>query len=347
MGLGVFSFSILAASAFASGADFCDAPYKAICENAEQTQAARDSRYGERRIDIVNNALRSHRLPAELFEDKIRGLEITVVLANIQRVKQLLGDAIKEQHQIGRLTFFECLQMLAKIETVEVWTSFRLNRHFSDDSILKQKQIEYNEFCGTDGMADNAFAGSENGKPYIFLCPGGLLRAAVSTDDRSHDFLNLLQTMAHEFGHHIDFGDFEKTYQDMNACYAKHYSRRLQYGDSPYDYVASHVEKTGNLRFVRAVQNYKVRTHSREITADFWAVQTVKQYLATVAQEDRLQSLKEAYEGLCTGIDVGKHPDGTYRIGLVLGSDHGIRRLMGCTDYQNKVSCALNGAELY
>lgn len=343
----IFVFALSALVSYADEPIFCETPYKAVCENASQTQADRDVRYSKFRAEVAKEAT-ARNIPLNiLLDQKVRNIETSVVLGNIKRIKRYFLAALAEQYKRGHLSFYEFVFMMRRIKDVEVWTTFRMSRHFDASKQLLTKQLFFSKFCGTDGMSDNAFAGEDGGVPYIVLCPGWLFRAAASTEGRQNSFLNLLFVMAHELGHHIDFEYFEQVYDDMNSCYTRYHGDKLQYGKHPVDALMSTLEKTGNVQYRWFARSHKVNQHAREITADFWAAQTVTRYLATLSSENRLHALKESFNGLCGIGDAGSHPSDEYRVDLILGGDRGIRKLMNCAVPQKKVACGLNGAETY
>ncbi|MBI3555815.1 MAG: hypothetical protein HY074_06105 [Deltaproteobacteria bacterium] len=371
MNISILAITALTLVSTAQAADFCANPYDAICEAPGRTHAEREARVQLLLADVKNEALAEttlhfggkegkFKIPffgremlyyndqiAKIAADRLTPLELNAVLDNVERVKGYLKDSLVEQNVFGNITDAERAQMTDIVDRTQVYTQFGLLKKYGGSgNLLNLNLLSYHMTCGFDGLSNNAFASLEKDTPYIVLCPGWLVRAVGAGADTSENFRNIIQVMSHELGHHIDAGKFPQIYTRFMGCLARQHGELLQFGKDWYESLIASLPP----EYGKFTKLYKVFRHSREITADFWGAQSVRQYLATLAPNQRLESLQTAWSGICGSQDEGVHPTGRYRIEVLLRSDPEIHRLMGCAQPDRasvpapKKGCTLSGA---
>lgn len=335
--------------------DFCGVPYYAICHSKDTSPGER-----KKRIDDLKRRVRAKAIEAlgreprnfaenavlvghisRITEQEIATVELEAAVESSRLVKNYLMLAIDEQAGLGTISSDEQKAMKSIVARTRIKTSADFRKKSKGRFTLST--MGYYMTCGMDGMSDNAFASHDSYGPFIILCPGWLLRAVGGGYDRLSNFHNLLQVMAHEFAHHIDADVFGGVYPRLRACLVGNYSDDMAYGTTELDRAMKFLEKT----FAKSLSDlYKVNRHMSEITADYWAGLTVKQYLKETPEVLRLQVVREAWSGYCDTRDEGVHPAGKFRMTVLMATDPEMRKLMGCSRplTQNSPHCSLAGA---
>ena len=235
-------------------------------------------------------------------------------------IRESLSQAIRT---VPGLTDVQRAAFLAIVAKTIIFTdlSAKMMKAFGKTDISDKLYEE----CGPDGLENNAFASKDsNNNPIIIVCPGTLFAAPGAGADASSNFFALLQTLGHELGHQFDTTESvaDGVYGPMEACLEKYHALPL---NGPDKLEAGEVES-----------KIKVRSHIREIVADFWGTQTAVQYIKALKpaldRKGKLHVLRESWEDLCGAIDKTGHPNDRFRIEVLLRSDPAIHELMECKD---------------
>jgi hypothetical protein len=331
-------------SARAEETDFCARPFEAVCDDGSTPQAERYARIEAFRSRIVErvrarvtpptraewlrepleSTARYLRYVSELqaeLRSEIVPIEARAVLSNLGRIRDLTESAIDQQIQLG------VLATPLKHTIGGVSLVLQIN-----EDLIRMYGAEaysalvggYYEACGEHALSDRVYTQYHDGRWFLVVCAGRLIAAVGSGAHAESNFRNLVRVISHELGHTIDSGVMSGLYSDFTSCLANRER-----------------EVNGRSLFTSV---YWVGTRSTEITADFWAIQSVAEYLRSregrrLNPRGRLEFLREAYAALCESEDDGTHPDGRYRVEVLLRGDAGIQAIMGCGP--TPATCAL------
>ncbi len=318
---------------------FCDDPYGAICGDQYSKARSDQKLISEIRTiiqaDIFADALKAVKKDIKGMDQSELQKLITKLLSD-QRVFSLIASrtnqfiaSVTEKGDIES-NYAEVVSLMKKgldqsgadsstqygllnqIGQVKIISPNKLLEH------IKKSKSNWNSVyklyikgCGADGLRPSAFYISEG--RYVVLCPGFLLvtRGTGLTLKKSID--SLVHVLSHEIAHDFSSKRPGKSsmYDRYRYCIKKYYLEGSQ-GDS---YLSDRLN---------------------EITADFWAVQTVANYLEKMSKEpyssDSLKyyTLQDAFGFLCGSRDSGEHPSDRFRIEKLLRRDPRIHEAMGC-----------------
>ena len=345
--------------------DFCSEPYLAVCGVDDWRGNLRDIEFATLKKDIKAQALsdtaikfgedpNKYLVPksikavfyyvkriSEITQYKVTDVELNAVLRNIRKIKEYLKDAIVEQAFNNAISFEQSEKLRKVIDSVDIDTKYELeNPSFDFTSSLRYEVFK--RICGNDGLSENAFASSDIVGRHVIVCPGWLLRAHGGGEDDESNFNNIVSVIAHELAHHIDYGEFPEIYTEMNSCIAKNHADDLRLGQVWFETALATIPKG----FRGYWNDLKVHNHGSEMSADFWSAQVLRLHLQTVDYEKRLETLREAWVGLCGSGDEGIHPSGQFRLRVQLRSDPEIHKLMECAPAADvhQIGCTLSGA---
>lgn len=240
----------------------------------------------------------------------------------------------------------------------------------TDPTAYKSLDQDYDGHCSTNvsgnGLRDNAFSGNlPDGTPFIFFCPGHLLAAGTSDeidwvgnqqDELGHvnsrAFNNIVGIIGHELGHHVDYSQPETQglYKEWRQCMADHFDVTAPDGTSSL---------LANAR----------QSRMREVSADFWGIKTVSEYVDdtllrdnrlglkdTASREKTLAVLRGAFGSFCEtdpeyGAVFDPHPPGRFRLSSMLKAEVAMASsYFDCecegypgTQFQKRPACTLEG----
>ncbi len=364
--------------------NFCDKPAETICAQSATTMKGREQALERFQAWAINSALKDvavklgrdpHNFsmgdlkalpPAQFnvvrpyFSDRVMTYingEITKsdldsVWRNIGKIKGYLYQAIDQNYPLGRFgdltTNLELKKTIQSIQVMSREDILLMQASDPRNPDLATLQASYADphACGELGLSDNAFALPvlPSGKRYVIVCPGMVMGALKGGMDPVANFRNVLQGVAHEMGHHIDSLRYPGLYSKFSQCLATSHADGLVIGPK-----SSLGLKMGIYKDQRIVNSHKAEEHLFESAADYWATEAIVQYLNNEApnltMRDRLNVLREAYGALCGTGDEGVHPDGKFRLEVLLRSSATMNIVMGCKGFPNgKPACSLAGA---
>jgi hypothetical protein len=289
------------------------------------------------------------RVSAHLASE-ISTADMTAVWGNIAGVKGYLNKAIDNNLLASDPQLAQILKNTIAAVNVQSREDVIMNYYGKGDADSVEAFAAYTApekqgGCGNDGLVDNAFAfTTSSGKRMVIVCPGLVMSAIKGGSDSQSNFRNLIQTLAHEMGHHIDSRHAPALYAKLNQCLATNYADGLQIGSQ-----SSLALKVGIYKDPAQLNLKKTEEHSAESTADFWATEAIVSYMddyaAKLSTRDKLGFLREAYGAFCGTGDEGIHPDGKYRINVLLRNSLAMNRIMGCANRfpDGKAACKLWG----
>jgi len=352
--------------------DYCSQTFSTVCGDGASPQRDRDTRAATLRTRIQTEATAAARLETGLDPSTELGImgtglywlsymrhsrqamlreataiEIDSIHSNVARIKELLKRALDRQIRfggwIGDLVNY---RLKRKIEGVKILTlldieMLNLMRTASGVSISES----YRRLCGPEGLTDQAFATTVEGKNYVVLCLGHLVGAIGAGSDSTSNFYNNLQVLAHEMAHFIDYGDYPELYGPYIGCLTDHYAMELP---RPAGWTSTMTWMANHASTIDA--HVRVTDRAVELTADYWATQTVLEYLReegrSFSYEDKVRVLRESYAGYCSSPAGNDHPPGRFRVETLLGRDFGIQEIMQCSGLplaNLTPSCTLHG----
>jgi hypothetical protein len=237
--------------------------------------------------------------------------------------------------------------MMATVDAVHVFAPGTISKEsMSKSAIEGRKRIyaEYRKQCGPDGMEINAFATVVNDERVVYLCPGWVI-ASTDPDDPEGRIEDLNHLLGHELGHHLDFStEFGSVYAKQFICLSENYGAACEGRVNPNPNAPGN---GGCLNDARegTYPAARIGVHSREITADYWGVQSLIEELRGVSPYKYLKVMQENWGTLCCTDDEGSHPSGRYRIEVMLRWDPEIHRMMGCQVPASgaTIGCTLDG----
>ena len=244
--------------------------------------------------------------------------------AAINKAETTIRDSLTQAiATVPGLNVFERARLLSRVAKTRIYTdlSAKVMKAIGRDDISDKLY----EACGPDALNDNAFATKDrDGEPIVIVCPGTLFAAQGAGSDQKSNLFALLQTLGHELGHQIDSSQAiaDDVYGPFEACIERYHTTHLKSPDK-YEF--------GETGF-----KARVRTHAKEIEADFWGTQTAVQYIKSqkpaLDRNQKLRVLRESWEDLCGGKDDSDHPDDHFRIEVLLRRDPAIHELMECSE---------------
>ncbi len=357
--------------------DFCSDPFNAICSLTTENPIVRMIRLEEIKRRLRDAALavaaaaigrdpvrftltELHALPpvssilaqsayqSQLdrgIDEEVGRAELAAIEGNVQRLRGYLEQAIDAHFPANHLLNRTMKSEIAAVEIVYVRTLATQMRESHPDAPVLLRGFA--EGCGMDGLADNAFAtttrwpdGTVN--RYLMICPGTLLSAGKPVQGLDAGFNNVLQTLAHELGHHVDAQRFPAVYGFYSRCLRGHYA----------DVLGDRALRPGSLATpleIFSPLDARVNNHLNEIVADYWAAWTTHFYLQAEALHltaaGRLDALRQIYGSLCGSVDEGIHPTGDFRLETILRTNRGIRGQLGCDSRSatSRPACDLRG----
>lgn len=268
---------------------------------------------------------------------RIVGFESSVTsVENISKIKNYMYQAIDNSN----ITTFAKNDFKNIIQSVVVGNfSDFIERENLENNITAQR---LENICGTDGLIDNAFSTTLNGDRYVLICPGFLITLSQTASD-SDRFNNMLHTLAHEMGHHIDNSNYvnKDVYAPYLNCMSKNYSNYFQ-------------RTIEDIKFCNVKSNSKdacsrkiTLSHSRELIADEWGVAVSALHIKTqnysVFEAD--QMLTDSWAKLCGASDEGIHPTTNFRIENILRKNSEIVNILSCLNNESNIipGCSFAG----
>lgn len=251
-----------------------------------------------------------------------------IAFKNVDKIKNGVEKAVDRKAADGQLSADMHAKMKAALKDVKIIQSQDVLESSSFSEGAKSQFVNsFIRFCGIDGFADNAFATRLDGKPYVLICPGWLYGAVGEGESTPGNFLNLMHVLAHEYAHFIDYPIFPDAYSNMETCIFEYHKNLFPtpeaFKELPKHPIVSHI-----------AQAVSVREHMVEITADYWAVQSMAQFIEDskdkLSMEGRLQIARESLSGYCDSKGDKTHPNGYYRIQVILRGDKLINDLFEC-----------------
>lgn len=357
--LALFSFS-----AFSQDSQFCSQPLKTVCKNSklhngltsQSIKRLKDQIYKE----AIKNAkpkiaklekqytdswhtnnrdkLRYKILNQEIMKSansRIKGLESVVTnMKSISLIKSYMKMAIDESH------FNESTRKSFKktIDSVMIG-------NFSDYNMRKGTKDDYSKHktspCGLDGMEVNATSTTFNNQKYILLCPG-LLINYTQTLNEQEKLNNILFTITHEMGHHLENSKAaDKVFIPYISCLVENYSDDLQANQEDKFFCQNIAKNKEECRIKVTV------SHAGELIADQWAINVIAIYARTKkyspTQTDLL--LRNNLSKFCGMMDDGIHPSSDFRIETLLRVNPEVSNYLFCNNSKiKKVACTFDGS---
>ncbi len=165
-------------------------------------------------------------------------------------------------------------------------------------------------YCGADGLLDNAFAMKTKEESYVLICPGWLIsnNEASSKKDKLEKIFHVL---AHEISHHVDSESFATSYNVLVSHHVISSANELSLTDEDSKLCKDDEKQCAKL---------KVSSHLSEIVADYWAQRAISLYLSDRAKtkKDDISFYVSNYMGICDSTDDGIHPSDKFRINQLL-----------------------------
>jgi hypothetical protein len=285
--------------------------------------------------------------------------------ANIKDIKKFLTLSVKKSN-LDEKYKAKFIEIINEKVIIGNYIDF-MERTNVTNSYFKQR---WRAHCGMDGMSVNAFATTADWKKYVLVCPGLLVK--LNSLKNSKELNNeILFVLAHEIAHHFDSAKFPKAYESMAKCYQNEIAQKLnktsgkvcEKDDSRCkDELKKRSEKTnikcnaknapiekracalvGNSWNKMLFKRCKKGTgkscleavtwkHLGEISADFWAAQTMGLYMGEkdFMIEEGTEFLRVNFETLCGSGDEGIHADSQMRGDYLIGQNPLIRNQLSC-----------------
>lgn len=341
--------SALTLSFSAFGSSICNDPLQKICTDTKDIRIERQKyveqlkgeilaeakKNADPRIEEMKRQIKPFHFIKRLIQTyKIKNQEImraakrrigdieTVVTSkeNVAKIKSYMFQAIEaspfDQNTKG--------QFKDRIESIVVgnFADF-IERTGLEDSAIAQF---LNNACGSDGMIDNAFATTLKGDRYVLICPGFLITLKQKASDEER-FNSILHAISHEMGHHIDNSKVEKgLYDPFLKCVANHYADGFVKSKSDDKFCKSQDTKKEDCQM-------KVATsHAGELVADQWGIEVTalhaKAERYSFDQSEEL--LVNSWAKLCGTGDEGIHPEGNFRIGVMMRKSSSLSEVLAC-----------------
>jgi hypothetical protein len=244
------------------------------------------------------------------------------VKKEIERIKRLLVESFREELPVS--TQKKLVPIVEELRPFFFSDLVQLKNIF--DTKIRYQLAEGKFFGCFNSDTQNAF--TYGNVRYLHVCPGWILGHVPNPNLPESSFANLIQVGSHEVAHHVDYSQFPELYQDFRACLLKNYAGLL-------------VPKRGSDEKDPA----KILDgHMGEISADKWAVLAAGKHLSKRGGplSEQLDFLRQAFGPLCgSGTGDGLHPNGEFRINVILGKDPKIRRMMGCSNESEFHVCSL------
>ena len=199
-------------------------------------------------------------------------------------------------------------------------------------------------YCGSDGMTENAFAVVINKENYVLICPAFLITLSQTENDQEK-LSKLIMLLTHEMGHHFDDRSFgRRTYESYLSCIADNYSSNLNKSKDDAKFCKEMAKKKYDSKIC---DTRVVTSHMSELIADQWAIKALAVYAKnqqkSVSEFDSL--LVANWSGLCGTKDEGIHPTGDFRIGTLLRINQEISDQLSCNNTEVKTpACSFDGA---
>lgn len=352
----LFKFSLLmmcmisAKSAVASQA--CNAPKSLICKDFTQVSNTDDLHYSKQIKEIEAEALK-----------KLRSKGIHLFATGSADSKIL--DFNKEVNEITKKKFSNASSFLTQDSTVERIKTYlknaigktikgKININSMRKIVDQVHFMSFNQFakihklneqdeshfayriCGKNGLNINAFATSSLTQKYIVICNGLIIKSSMS-ENQEEAFRNILFTLGHELGHHIDSGFFgTRVYKNFISCVEKRHGHTFERSEADKKYCATNTEE-------KCLEKV-TKSHMNEIISDQWGIKVMNEYaleqgLAINQKEDMLFN---GMNFLCGQRDSGSHPSGNHRTQVQILENFDINEMFSCqkSGLETK-SCAL------
>lgn len=324
--------------------DFCAHPYVAVCgqDSADPPASERDLAIAGVKDRIKDGALvdagqaAGVQDPSAYEESDLAALQTSnptlykkVYLAYLTKFIALAEKEANDDHLLTQFNFKGIVERMRPDITIfpapaetrkkmfDIVSQVKLVNasDFLSGKLQGDELKSFQETCGHDGLADNAYASpsEEVGAAYFVVCPGALIAALAGKDadkkERQALMAKNIFMMSHEMGHHIDSDQIEGVYEELQSCLTQNYARDFGQGDAA--------------------------KYMSEITADAWGTRNIVRYLPKVSEKERLAFAKESLEFLCNTEEDDPteedslHPTGQFRIAFVR-RDEQLAELLGC-----------------
>ena len=264
-----------------------------------------------RNQEIMNSAKR-----------RIVGFESAVTNAeNILKIKNYLYLAI-DNSSIAFSAKDDFKQIIQSV-IVGNFNDF-IERENLEDNIFAQR---LENICGADGLVDNAFSTNFKGDRYVLICPGFLITLSQAATD-SDRFNNMLHTIAHEMGHHVDNRHYFNidVYGPYLNCISKNYSNYFNRSNEDIKFCRM------NSSTQDACNQKITMSHSGELIADEWGIAATALHAKTqnysFSETDKM--LTDSWAKLCGAQDEGIHPTTEFRIENLLRKNPEIVNYLSC-----------------
>jgi hypothetical protein len=266
----------------------------------------------------------------------IVGFESVVSAENISKIKNYMYLAI-DSSDIKSEAKNDFKNIIRSI-VVGNFNDF-IERENLEESVFAQR---LESICGVDGLIDNAFSTTLKGDRYVLICPGFLITLSQTASD-SDRFNNILHTIAHEMGHHIDNKHYfnSDVYGSYLHCISKNYSNYFNLSDDDRKFCQMNSS-------IKGACNKKITmSHSGELIADEWGIAVtalhVKAQSYSVSEAD--QMLTDSWAKLCGGRDEGIHPTTDFRIENLLRKNPEIVNYLSClkSETNSIPTCTFSG----
>lgn len=269
---------------------------------------------------------------------RVGGLEKVVTSqSNVARLKTYMYEAI-DKTNFPKPTKNQFKGIISSI-TIGNFADY-VERTGLNDDVLAQF---LGSACGTDGLVDNAFATTLEGKKYVLICPGFLITLNQKATDQER-FDSILQAISHEMGHHLDNSKVGNAlYRPFLSCMTTNYANKLNRSKDDTKFCAKQAQDLNecNLKVVLS--------HSGELIADQWGIMVTGIHADKMkySVSDSENMLVNSWVKLCDSTDEGTHPTGNFRIGTMMRNNPDIIETLSCaggSSLANVPTCTFNGA---
>ncbi|MDO9183648.1 MAG: hypothetical protein Q7U04_14635 [Bacteriovorax sp.] len=351
-----------------SGESVCSNPIQRICTDTTAERKVKDKQILNLKNEIaaeanINAAPRIEEMKKQVkFYHVIKRFLGSVKIRNqeiMKAAKKRMGgleEVVTNSENIGKIKNY----MYQSIESSSFDSATKANfkgiiesivvGNFSD--FLEKSNLEndviaqfFGNACGSDGLVENAFATNLDGQRYVLICPGVLINASQTTS-ASQRFNNILQTISHEIGHHIDNSKVgNELYAPYLNCLAKNYSSSFLKSKNDEKYCKA------NLKEPSKCNDQVVLSHSGEMIADQWGIRATAIHAAAESYSvmDADQMLTDTWGRYCDTpgaiSDEGIHPTGTFRIETLMRKNPSITSYLSCSSSEtdSKPACSFDG----